>query len=1853
MSTSSVKGVDLMRKLLPTLVGCLLSWGSLTPVHGQNERVQVRETEWKTYSLPNTNFNRQISPEKDFLFRVPVDWKQHGSELTFDGPHSAKIKIIHEKVADGFPLQEYVGAVMRAVRDTPGSSEAILVRRTQMQDLEAREIVLELPEADGEIVRTVMWIAVRGPLAMSFVLAVPVNQAAAVEPYFKAMIQSIMFIQNREYLGFETIRTATIKTSAPAPLNEVDSIVAVLNEPNSTRQAAVARLASLLATNPDQAIDLLLDRRPFVRCAAVEALALSKNTPLELFLWRALGDSEPLVAEYAARALADTPDVVQKMAEHSLEGFRIEIIGRLWPYLGKEKRLQILQATFGHTAVRNAPHPIGRGINDVTVIIGEMTPVIPGKAPQLTFSRDPNVQLGALMMLGDISLRDFKIPFARIVAANHDVLTAVALQAANGRGESLPVELLFKLLTANDEQVRTYTAQNLGLSANVSDISRIEALISQRQSARGKTTPETPNRAQSNLEEELRLSIKKIRFREQLASASRIAGQSQQEFIKHGVADPKLADFIWRYSCELAPGICEGDAKTTSPGQKLVVKPNAENLFPQRVEHYASIPNPGQTIQRFYETLQGIQMDSARSQANLALVLGGLRQLLGRQLAAPNETTALITQTGVNPDSPISWAGWIAEGAPVGTSSARRKALIVRVSDRERFERLVEVYQRSLGSFADLPDYLSIVSRLLPALPAILPLSAKSMLSVEPVKPKPMPLLRYSVVGGTDWNGFRIKVIEQRRVNSNGKIESDSTYLTYLDDVAILAPDLASIRELLGAAGSTRPNLESNVDFRRVIDDGGDVVYFSDLQSLSASLANKSATPGGRISESGALRIAKSSWENSHRLNFEESDWSKPLLPFQPRELSAPRELLPSSTIAYYFMMVDSTSAWSKLATLSQSPDHISSATTLWGLDFEKKVLPELGPECGIVMLDLPGFEASLASPTWTAFCKLKSNRLPDALKSGELFRGIRPATGPVELKFGSETFYVNTKSGFLIVSNRPKGLSALDHQDKLASARDYSKAAEAVTSRVVAFGGYNRAAAVAAVGDGSSDGLRGQQAAVIFSLAAAFHSQNFSATATAGSVEAESSVSMDREGRFAVSELASRPTNSQITYSTVEPRGIPIGDQKRLSNLVLKVRAKSSGALERIKEDIQLPSQTIEQKSPDELLVKVEPRRTKSPDKVLLPVGDPDLSPFLQSSVEIRSADERVIKQAREIIGNDRDAWSVARKLSNWTYKNLKWKYVASADAGQTLATLEADCSEFSQLYVAMARSVGLPARIVSGLAYGGNSFGGHAWVEVWVGKWIELDPTWGTDFVDATHIRNASGALLTYSALNLIELEVVETSRTVADFQLSPRALAEELTKTIPAGDSSALETALDLGEVVDELAGQKTWAGMSYGERDQMSSAYRRVLAEVMSGYGKNKDEARVMRLLRVEEKGEHAEATVLLAPEDILLKFRLLRRGGSWYLAEILQADTDLSIISETLGPAIRMIDDRRAGRKPSTVASSDFVRVLLLLDKDAQKSVDAADRALKIDPSHRGLRFLKALGLFGVEKQGDAVQLLNQLGNQQFPPALFRLAGFYKASETEAEKEQVINLYNRYLVLEPFDSRAHLAVAASYDKADNTAQAEASYRKAIEVDPQNTAGYEALTEFLVHRSRFGEVGAVLAAGDKVKVASQDLFGSVMQTLYYQEDGDSAEGFAASQPARMTTSINGNMYLARVHFDNDRALKALPLLKRAARIDKDSAEPHIVIAEVYRTLSRPTAALAAAEQGIRLEPESGAAHYQRACALARLGRTSAAMTALNRSIAINPFRAASIEEEKDLKVLAQLPAFKKLVAGAEQK
>jgi transglutaminase-like putative cysteine protease len=85
-------------------------------------------------------------------------------------------------------------------------------------------------------------------------------------------------------------------------------------------------------------------------------------------------------------------------------------------------------------------------------------------------------------------------------------------------------------------------------------------------------------------------------------------------------------------------------------------------------------------------------------------------------------------------------------------------------------------------------------------------------------------------------------------------------------------------------------------------------------------------------------------------------------------------------------------------------------------------------------------------------------------------------------------------------------------------------------------------------------------------------------------------------------------------------------------------------------------------------------------------------------------------------------------------------------------LRTKVGDCNEHTALYVAMARSIGIPARIAVGLTYVrgiSGAFYYHAWPEVYIedgptrGMWLPVDPTLNEFPADATHLRLARGGL------------------------------------------------------------------------------------------------------------------------------------------------------------------------------------------------------------------------------------------------------------------------------------------------------------------------------------------------------------------------------------------------------------------------------------------------------------------------------------------------------------------------------
>ncbi len=225
------------------------------------------------------------------------------------------------------------------------------------------------------------------------------------------------------------------------------------------------------------------------------------------------------------------------------------------------------------------------------------------------------------------------------------------------------------------------------------------------------------------------------------------------------------------------------------------------------------------------------------------------------------------------------------------------------------------------------------------------------------------------------------------------------------------------------------------------------------------------------------------------------------------------------------------------------------------------------------------------------------------------------------------------------------------------------------------------------------------------------------------------------------------------------------IRPKQKLENLadMRSLRLRITG----ISEDDIIDSdlQRITSKSDNELLADI--KRANEPETVSdLPVKSEELAEYLASTVYIQSDAEEIKKLAAEIIGDESNSWEAARKINAWVYENIEKRFTPDfSNALQTLRNMRGDCGEHTALTVALMRAAGIPARPVAGLVYWppGGGFGYHAWVEAYVGQWVMMDPAWGEDIVNPTHIALTTGdiidqASILYRVMGRMGIEVVE---------------------------------------------------------------------------------------------------------------------------------------------------------------------------------------------------------------------------------------------------------------------------------------------------------------------------------------------------------------------------------------------------------------------------------------------------------------------------------------------------------------
>ncbi|MCK4244953.1 MAG: transglutaminase domain-containing protein [Candidatus Omnitrophica bacterium] len=185
-------------------------------------------------------------------------------------------------------------------------------------------------------------------------------------------------------------------------------------------------------------------------------------------------------------------------------------------------------------------------------------------------------------------------------------------------------------------------------------------------------------------------------------------------------------------------------------------------------------------------------------------------------------------------------------------------------------------------------------------------------------------------------------------------------------------------------------------------------------------------------------------------------------------------------------------------------------------------------------------------------------------------------------------------------------------------------------------------------------------------------------------------------------------------------------------------------------------------QQSVDKDTISIVREKYPPSSKPLLPITIPQLKPFLQETIFIQSEDREIREEARTIIGREKDSRKAAELLLSWVYEKIKKEPTFSLpSAVEVLERRVGDCNEHAILFTALARSIGIPTKIVLGLLYHQGAFYYHAWCKVFIGEWISLDPILNQIPTDCTHLELASGdfgsqiELIRY--LGRIKIEIV----------------------------------------------------------------------------------------------------------------------------------------------------------------------------------------------------------------------------------------------------------------------------------------------------------------------------------------------------------------------------------------------------------------------------------------------------------------------------------------------------------------
>jgi len=139
----------------------------------------------------------------------------------------------------------------------------------------------------------------------------------------------------------------------------------------------------------------------------------------------------------------------------------------------------------------------------------------------------------------------------------------------------------------------------------------------------------------------------------------------------------------------------------------------------------------------------------------------------------------------------------------------------------------------------------------------------------------------------------------------------------------------------------------------------------------------------------------------------------------------------------------------------------------------------------------------------------------------------------------------------------------------------------------------------------------------------------------------------------------------------------------------------------------------------------------------------------YTQPEQLVQSDAPEIVAEARSIVEGAQGIHDMVFRIYSFVTSHVH--YTSETEERGALWALvngTGDCSEYSYLFVALCRAVGIPARVNVGFGFQGSQESvveGHMWAEYYLQGygWVPVDPTWNVfDAIDERHFATMRGA-------------------------------------------------------------------------------------------------------------------------------------------------------------------------------------------------------------------------------------------------------------------------------------------------------------------------------------------------------------------------------------------------------------------------------------------------------------------------------------------------------------------------------